>query len=307
MFHTILTHRRTHLDEICAILMLKMCGEKQFPGIGNAKVVFEGAGGEEVHGCSAEDWESQGVVCIGVGGGRFDEHPGPGVPKKNGECASTLVAKALGIDNDPAWEKILQFVKNSDLKASGGPFDLAQMIKAAHQAYPNDPQKVFEWALFGLEVKYKEQQVFLAAIREIKESSTEEKVHLSDGTALVMVTAVTENENFSKAARSKGAAIVIQQQSSGNVQIFIDKRFRGLTLCGIAAILRREEAKANERIITTDSQTLRSEGKVAGAEEWFYHKPGEFLLNGSSTTPNNPTKLTLDQIKEIVRNEVGHL
>jgi len=300
MFHTIVTHKNSHLDEICAIFMFLKAGEKKFPGISEAKVTFDGSGGEKLHGCSAREWEEQGVLCVGVGGGRFDEHPGPGVSKKEDECATTLVAKTLGIEREPVWEKIIEFVKYSDLKAGGRPFDLAQLIKDMHQAFPEDPQKVFDWALLALEAKYRSQLGFLSAAEELEKNVAGENIRLKDGRVIRMITAVTENPNFNKAARSKGFAVVIQQQPSGNVQVFIDNRVEGLNLYGVASLLRTEEARVNNRQITTDKEQLQTEGKVAGAEEWFLLN-GRILLNGSLTNPNTPTKVPLNRIGEIVR------
>lgn len=308
MFRIITTHKRPHLDEICAIMMLMMAGKKLFPGIETAKVVFEGSGGESLRGIEAKTWEEEGVLPVGVGGGRFDEHPGPGLSKKEGECTTTLVAKALGIDRAPVWEKIIRFVTNSDLKAGGNPFDLAQLVKDMHQTNPENPQKVFDWAVAALEAKFKVQLAFMVAQRNLEKNTKKEEVRLPNGNTVVIATAVTSDESFNKAARANGAGVVIQQQDEnatlplvlGNVQIFIDKRISGLKLYNVISLLRTEEARVQKRTITTDQDELRAEGKMAGAQEWYFHDAGQFIFNGCSTTSNEPTKLSLEKIRHIV-------
>ncbi|OGZ69404.1 MAG: hypothetical protein A3F47_02125 [Candidatus Staskawiczbacteria bacterium RIFCSPHIGHO2_12_FULL_38_11] len=302
--YVIVTHMRPHFDEIFAIWMLKKFGEAYFPGIKEAKISFEGAGGEDLRGFSAEKLEKKGVVCVGIGRGRFDEHPGIQTAKKEGECASSLVAKFLGIDKDPALSQILRFAVKSDLKAVGSPFDWAQGVKKMHQAYPNHRTKVINWATMLIEAEYYVQQEFLYALSEIEENAIKEEIPGPRGRMLNLVTIQSDNESISKAARSTNAAIVIQQSSDRHVLIFTDNKKR-LKINKIAEEIRFREQEAKGRIVTQDPIALQAEGTVAGAEEWFYHQEGQMLLNGSLSCPDRlPTNLALEQIREIVKSEI---
>lgn len=303
MFDSIITHERPHFDEYLAIFLLKKFGENKFPGIRMASIVYWNYGdgnGER----SVDDYEKEGMLFIGVGGGRFDEHSPIGGERKQGECAATLVAKALGIADDLSLEKILKFALNNDIKAASHPFDIAYITKVMHQKYPNDSDIVMNWVMTGLEAKYEEQNNFFnEAKKEFERMAKIENISGPRG-VLRMVTIVSDDEQISKFARSAyggNTAIVIQKKTSGNVQIYTDKRY-GLVLYDVAQMLRLSEQKAKGKIATKDWKVLASDGAVAGAEEWHFHSVGQMLLNGSLTATRVPaTKIPLEQIQEIVR------
>ena len=142
--------------------LLKKFGENKFPGISKARIVCWNSGDGNGVGVkrSVDDYEKEGALFIGVGGGRFDEHPVASGERKQNECSATLVAKALGIADDPSLEKILKFALNNDIKAAASPFDLAYITKIMHQRYPDNSDKVMEWVMAGLEAKYQEQDSF---------------------------------------------------------------------------------------------------------------------------------------------------
>lgn len=276
------THEGPHLDEIATKWLIEKFGDKEF----------------------LDKYVSNRILEVGIGGGLFDEHP-VNSERKEGECAATLVAKALGVDDNPALEKILKFVVTHDLKGGAQPFDLASLVKLLHQQFPNDPERVIEWAMVGLEAKYREQlQFFTATKQEFERAAEIEEIQGPGRQTLKMVTVVSDDEQMSKFARSSfggGAAIIIQRRSSGNVQIYTNKRY-GLTLYDVAQMIRLAEQRAKGQVVMTDWETLSSEGKVEGTEEWFFHHAGQMLLNGSLTAPDvPPTKLSLEQIKEMVR------
>lgn len=301
----IVTHVRPHLDEITAIWLLQKFGEEKFPDVSNAEIIFWGVGGEDPEGLSAQDFEDFGVILIGIGGGRFDEHPTFNRERKENECAATLVAKELGISENPALERILKFVLNKDTKGAGHPFDLGSIVDTLYREYPDHPEEVINWAVIGLEAKHQEQLEFLTVTREEFEQNAEIVEILGpDGKTVKMVAVVSGNVLMNKFARSVhgcNAAIVIQQQPSGNVQIYTDKQ-QGLTLYDVVQMIRLAEQKAKGEVVTTEWKELASEGKVKGVEEWFFIKPSQMLLNGSLTATEVPaTQLTLEQIKEIVK------
>lgn len=304
-YHTIVTHKSPHLDEIAAIWFFRRFGERQFPGINTAKVDFWSTGGESPDGRPAEDYEREGVLLVGIGGGRFDEHSTIERERKEGECSATLVAKALGIDDEPFLERILKFIINRDLNGTGHPFDIASIVKVLHQQCPDDPERVMDWAMTALEAKYQEQLGFFIATKaDFEENAEIEEIPGPKGRILKMATIVSDDPQMGKFARSTFGGqvdIVIQQRSSGNVQIFTNKR-SGLVLYGVVQMIRLAEQEAKGQIVTTDWKELALEGKVAGAEEWYLQKAGQMLLNGSLTaTQVSPTKIPLEKIQEIVR------
>lgn len=296
-FNKIVVHNRPHLDEIAAIWLLKKFGQEIFPGIGDAEIAFLNTGRESPDGRSAAEYEEEGVLFVGVGGGRFDDHP------KNGECATTLVAKALGVNDDPALAKILKYVTNNDLKGSSQPLDVADVVQSYYQEFPDNPLFIIEWAMTGFEVEYTKQLRFFTATREEFERAA--RIEEVDGPRGKLKLAVVESdsEQIGKFARSEyggQVAIIIQRNSSGNVQIFTNRKY-GLMLYDVVQMIRLAEAEKRGSAVTSDWKVLASEGKIEGAEEWYFHEPVQALLNGSLTASDvPPTKLSLDEIKEMV-------
>jgi len=297
----IATHVRPHLDEIVAIWLLIKFGADKYPGVAEAAIEYWTNGGNAPDGRSAEGYEAEGYLLVGTGGGRFDEHGRNGDKSKQGDCAATLVAKDLGIDQDPILVKILKFTLTNDLHGTSHPFDISAISKAMHEFYPDDPEKVMTWAMAALDVKYLEQKGFVDAQIALENA---EVLTIMDGTQQhKMVIIESDSEHVSKAARNKSgldAAIVVQKRSTGNVQIFSNKR-HGLQLYDLAQMLRLEEQALADKVVTTDWAQLRAEGKIEGAEEWYFHHEGQMLLNGSLSAPDvSPTRISLDQIKAAI-------
>ena len=298
----IATHVRPHLDEIVAIWLLIMFGAKKYPGVAEAIIEYWADGGETPDGQAASEYEANGYLLVGTGGGRFDEHGRNGDAGKNGDCAATLVAKDLGIDQDSTLAKILKFTLTNDLRGASHPFDLSAIIKAMYQANPEDPEKVIAWAIEALTAKYLEQKAFVEA--QTTELEKAEVLTIMVGAKeATLVVIESDNELVSKAARSKDgldAAIVVQKCSSGNVQIYVNKR-HGLQLFDLAQMLRLEEQHLKGNIVTRDWKVLSAEGKVDGAEEWYFHHEGQMLLNGSLSAPDvSPTQISLERIKQAI-------
>lgn len=305
-FFSIVTHTNPHLDEIVAIWMLQRFGEERFPGISTATISYWSTGGTTPDGRSAVEYEENGVLLVGVGGGRFDEHPTNSAERKQGECAATLVAKALDIEDNPALERILKYVTQNDLQGSTHPFEVATITKILHQQHPDKAEVVINWALIAIEAKYYEQLQFWTSTKEAFEKTAKiEEVRGPHGRMLTVVSIESDDEQIGKFARSAhgaNAAVVIQKRTSGNVQIFTNKKF-GVTLYDVAQMLRLEEQRAKGGAIrTTDWKVLSSEGTVDGCEEWFYHHEMQMLLNESTTAKNvQPTRLSMEKIRWIIR------
>jgi len=221
LINKIITHERPHLDEITAIWLLKRFGKNEFSGINEAEIVFCRVDNGHTS-KSAEDLEREGVLLLGIGGGRFDEHPSIGTRKQN-ECCATLVAKHLGINGEKRLERILKFVLNNDLKGVAQPFDLAHLAKQLNSQFPDEPLKVVEWIIVGLEAKYWEQDQFWSLREEYKQFAETEIIEGMDGHQHLLVSMVTAREKLQSFAFSEfggKADIVVQQHpSSGNIQI----------------------------------------------------------------------------------------
>jgi hypothetical protein len=307
--HTIVTHSKPHLDEIVAIWLLIIFGEKMFPGVNTAKIVFWDTGGETPDGRSPEEWEKDGYLLIGIGGGILDEHPSlQNSGRKEDECAATLVAKVLGIAKEPALQKILRYTLKTDLKGSGQKFDLQHLVKLGYRgADPDDSKKVMRWTFTALNWMYDEQNRFFAAVKEYQEKAQTVEVIGPQRKRLPIVAIQSDNPEINKVARNRDygcrAALVIQQRSSGHVLIFGNKQYgRWLNLNDLMAMIRVEEQRAADKMVTTDWNELRQEGRVAGAECWWYHKIALWIMNGSESARDVlETKLSLEKILKLAK------
>ncbi len=159
VFNTIATHVRPDLDEIGAMWLLqskRFGAEKIFPGISTAKLVIW-RNGKSSDGRSAEELEKDGILAIGVAGGWSDEHPTKNKVRTRQECTMTLVAKKLGVENDPTLQSILKYVLWEDTHG-GGRSELAGLVKTLHAQYPDSLEQVIWWTTIALEGKYQERK-----------------------------------------------------------------------------------------------------------------------------------------------------
>jgi hypothetical protein len=304
VFKSIFTHERPHVDEIVAIWLLRKFGEQRFPGVGTATVSFTSIRRLAEAGLKPEDYEARGTLLLGIGGGRFDEHPTMDEGRKTGDCATTLVAKELGVSDDPSLAKILRFVRAADVEGNASPFDISYVVKLLHAKHPDDPHRVIEWALVAIEAKYQEQLRFFTVVKpEFDAKARVEEITVGKR-RLRIVTIDSDEDGIHKYARSEygaRAAIVIQRRSSGNVAVFGNKQ-AGVDLREATKLIRLAEREAKGLEFASDDERLLAEGYAPGAEEWFYHKQGQMLLNGSLTQADVPaTRLSLDRIAELVK------
>lgn len=303
-FHTIVTHENPHLhfDETLAIWLLRKFGEQVFPGISTAKIKSWGTGGTTPDGRSAREYEQEGILLIGIGNGRFDDHPDVNGERKKHECATTLVAEALGLRDEPVLKEIFEFAVSSDRRAANHPFDIASIAKDSYQQTSN-PEEIMDWVMKGIQIKYEKQLRFFDAVKkEFEQNSKVEEIQ-GPGRMLKMVSIVSDNaqmNNFARSIHGVKADIVIQKRPSGNVQIFTNAK-SGLVLYDIAQMINLAEQEAEGEVKITDWKILSSEGMIPGGR-WFFLQEGQMLLNGSLTAPGvPPTKISFEKIKEIIR------
>jgi hypothetical protein len=247
----------------------------------------------------------EGVIRIGVGGGEFDEHPTQTSERKEGECAATLVAKALGVEDEPGLKRILRFTLSRDLKGGGSPFDLAAITKLVSESF--SPQDTYEWVKKFLKIRYEQDLAFETSTKDEYQKIAKEVVVPVGQKQLKIVVLESDDPLVKKFALSLegGGAVAIQKWPSGHVQIFANRQRLGNGLDDVARMVRLAEQsrKRKKQIRATDRDRLASEGIVPGAEEWYYHRAGTALLNGRSPDKWGvpPTNLPLDQIVRIVK------
>jgi hypothetical protein len=264
--HTIVTHFKPHLDEIVAIWLCRKYSSKMWaPGADKAEVILWGHGQARPDERTAEELERDGHVLIGVCGGMFDEHP-----KREGECAATLMAKYLKVDRYTELKNILKFTLRTDLKGDQ-PFGLADMVRTLNESHPDNPEYVIEWACYALDAEFAQQRKFKDAIKEYREATI--MVVEVGGKDRQIGLIQSDNPMIGRASRFNKHCLLIQKNSGGNVGIHTDRHSR-ISLRNVADRLMKQEP-----------------------DRWYYHEEAESLLNGSLTAKDVPaTQLPLEEI-----------
>ncbi len=122
-------HCRGHDDEYFGTWQMRFFGERMFPGVSSATLVF----------LRREFTKPQpGFMYIGVGGGEFDEHRADG--RLPDTCAARLVAERLGIQDMPGIKELLAEVQYIDCFGNATPSQLASLITAMHRVNGGDKQ-----------------------------------------------------------------------------------------------------------------------------------------------------------------------
>jgi len=421
-----LTHKRPDIDEEVARCLAILFGEKHFSGITPGTELRE-CGIPNLDGKAAE---KTGVIMLGIGQHRFDEHTGADMPGRPGECAATLMARFLGILDMPALQRLFALVKANDLHGQGSPFDIGTLPKTMYEFMdgkdvvswmdtavravihaessgkpfdpqeglymfdrtvaawlyntfgekettggkvldgdelvkyvfgskqlvatdmaktlsveedkalqfilkylrapangesmfdlkglpaliyamdPQDPMKAINWLFAGLNAKFQDQTTFLEAVEKFKADVVAGKIEIKEvrtsrGRKIkIAIINNCTNRQMNKAGRYCGMDMVIQRQLPGHVQIFTNKASR-LDLSELAAMIRIEEQKATGQSVTWNWNQLRLEGTVPGVTNWFYHREGQMLLNGTPKLDQPATKILLSKILWLVEIALG--
>ena len=96
---------------------------------------------------------------------------------------------------------------------------------------------------------------------------------------------------------------IIQTRRNGTFRFNLGNVIRNLRIREARAIAVENE---NEPVIIPDD-LLYVEGTVSAAEAWYYHKPVESILNGSSTHPDvKKTLLSLQAVSRILTEAVEY-
>ena len=155
------THRRSHIDEDLGDLYLEDYGREMFPNI-KTPIEFWKRIDYDM------DYEKNGCLLLGMGGGRFDEHRYDG-KKGRGGCCASLVAKELDIQKKPELIKALRYVTDNDTKGKTRPFDMANTLRAIHSLHPVNSEVGTDWAKKGFRDHIKRGLIILDEKEEVNE------------------------------------------------------------------------------------------------------------------------------------------
>jgi hypothetical protein len=162
-----IVHRNAHWDEYCAIVLLRTYGQQAFPGILQAPVRFIEA---DIFGTDAE-FDASGIIPIGCARARFDEHRGMNGEKERipGECATTLVAKYLGITDRPELKQFIEDALYFDTHAGISPTQMPELVKVMHRfGGSRKEQDVMVWAFTAINAIISQEKFHYAAMANEK-------------------------------------------------------------------------------------------------------------------------------------------
>lgn len=301
MITEIVTHGSpAHLDELMAMILLRDYGEEKLPGVSVAtfRYLTKDDNLEEL--TRRED-----VVLLGVGASFrdstnahriFDEHVADGDKSQKDDCAATLAAKFLGLDQEFRWRKILKYVLHTDKNPPNLTLDLsATVMRFQHQG----------WGLHAvvgrvepdLHAMLTEQGQFA----NISMESIQEEELTINGEKHWM--AVIEGDDYQAPgfARMFGATVVVVKNPNGQVQVLTNNSLR-LDMRDVLRILRSREEWTRGNRLNIQWRELEQEGTLTEYPTWFFHKDANNILNGGHARPDiPPTKLTLPDVIDAVK------
>lgn len=316
-YHTIVTHVATDIDEYGVMSLYEMFGEVSISGISElmrlGKVEYWKNGGEIPDGRSWKEWDDDGYFLIGVGGGELDEHARKGEPGRDGECATTLAARKLGLIDEEFMKLFLKFIISNNNKGTKHPWDIGYICEQAHDEFAknpedleNSPEEVKKWTMKGLKIKLKELTYkFNVTKKEFEEKAVIEEIEGYRGKLIKLVTIESDNPAISNLARKPkplgcNAGIVIVKNNKGNIAIN-PRQNLNLRLDEVAKVLNYREQLADGNVTVTSPKELCADGMILGGK-WCFFQKAQALLNGSKkATEVPPTQLSLDEIKESVK------
>jgi hypothetical protein len=178
--------------------------------------------------------------------------------------------------------------------------DTPPTYDSAKIALKNSNYKDFSWWENFLQnaIKYQRDQ-YVQAQQELLSAHKETFIGL-DGRPIHLVSVVSDNEEMGKAARSKGAELVVVFNSRGNVAVFTSHK-RELDLTNSVALLRMAEQHYQGEIKIKDMKILSQENALEGIP-WYLIHAKNAIYNGSLTTKDiEPTKIPHDKVVQLVK------
>lgn len=313
---TVAIFPKIQADTVVAVYLLARYGKDAFPGIEQMKLEFWTAlpAGE-----TPESLQAKGTLAIDLGGGLFDHHVANQASGKREDCASTLIAKYLGIDGNGALRKVLAWAKRDDLEGKGTisvdpldrAFGLSGMIMTLNRAFPGAPQRVIDHILplihYHVMDEVKRTEELPKEWDELQANGKGKVLKMRQGSADLKA-AYVESENtalpgFLRAA--KRMDLIIQRRASGHTNV-MTRQERSLDLRPIIAVLRQKEAERKGVTLPADQTTLQSTGRLDPIDEWYYDDAANTLQNGGVSPGDIPaTKLTGEEIIAIVQENIS--
>lgn len=296
---------RPQPDTIVAIFLLKTFGKELFPGIEKATVEVSS---------NPENKIPDGVLALDVGGGELDHHK-----KIPAVTCSELVAHKLGIEENPAIAKLLEYSRRDDMAGKGTvssdpldkAFGLSGLVSALNKTRPNDASGIVIDVLPLLEGHYLEEvQRTVELPKELEKKKVEGKVDIFEvhqrDKKLNVVILESDNTSMPGFLRSQIGGkfdVVVQRMASGHTNI-LTRPTKRVDLRSLALVIRLEEANQSGMQMKDDSRYLSQPGKITEVSNWYYDTATNSIQNGGANPKDTlPTRIDAFSMRKLV--EVG--
>lgn len=340
MINRIVTHFRPHADELIALMFLKNFteGEEKFPGVQKAKIeflttgklpegktykdfpdtIFLGVGGGPFDEHESESQErSEGEVCATLVAKALGIESKPelqGILKvvrdedlsgaKEKDSLSVMIKFLHSCFKDD-YEKIYKWsetsymahIRNFTKIGENKLFTLEETKKILKE---ENFSGVDEWiSIIDTAQKYQNDE-YQKALKEFDEKAIKEVVTAYDGKPVSFSFIESDNEEMSKAARSRMSQLIVQKNSRGNVFIFTYRK-RNLDLSSVIVLLRLAEQHFAGEVKIKDTKTLSQIGIIENIP-WYLFYTKDSIYNGSLTTKDiPPTKIPNNKLISIIK------
>jgi hypothetical protein len=305
-------------DTCVALYILARFGKEAFPGIDVAPVLFWSSLPE---GKTPDQLLSEGVLTIDLGGGLFDHHIANTESGKREDCASTLIAKYLGIDQNPPLKKALAWAKRDDLEGKGTisddpldrAFGLSGLMMNLNRAFPDDPKRTLDYILplihFHVLEEQKRSEELPLEWQMLLDTGKAKQFDLKQGNADLKC-AYLETDNIALAGFLRAAKrmdLIIQRRASSGHTNIITRQLRSIDLRPTVEALRKEEAKRKNTGIVFDRVLFQSTGRIDGLDEWYYDDAADTIQNGGVNPGTTPaTSMSGEEVLEIVKRTIPY-
>jgi len=311
LFDKIIIPTRPQPDTILAIFLLKNFGTEKYAGIESARIEIMQ---QLPEGETPESMEEKATLVLDVGKGKFDHH-------ETGKTLSQIIAKDLGILEEPALQKLLSYTERDDKHGLGTisndpldkAFGLSGLIVSLNKTFPDKAEKIIEIVSILIRAHYLEEkkrteelpkefkeklEAKQAEVFEVKQGKKDLKVVVLESSSVSMA-------GWLRSVQGIKADVVCQKMSSGYVNI-ITRPLKKVDLRWVVAHIRNEEALAHGKNIQYLNFDLMNPGKIAEVPEWYYDRATNSILNGG-TNPKGikPTAIDFRKMGQIVKEALG--
>lgn len=311
--HTVAMYPRPHPDNIVALWLLREFGREQFPGIDTCKLEFWN---QVPPGKTADEYEAEGVMLIDIGGGKFDHHREEHHDDKQ-TCATTLVARFLGLADRPELKKLLEYVRRDDLEGRGivskdpidRAFGLSAIVMNLNRDYPDHPEFVIELVtrivLAHYHEEYRRKVLMPQEWAELQQTGRAQTFTVPAGNEQLKVVMIESDSKalvgFLRAVGDVQADVVVQRLSTGHTNVVTRQTSRRLYLLPAVAAMRRAEAAKLGLTLDVTEEQWQKPRRLEGIDAWYFDTAANTIQNGGAAAENvPPTLLSLAEIRAVL-------